>query len=105
MKHRIIAHIVLFLGLAYAGRLQAQYNKENLKLFSNKVSYADTLYRISNEQAGTTNTSYSWAFGDKGQKMKQELSIEEQRFTFGNLRLYMISSEPEFVKAHRGLGN
>ncbi|MBU6324887.1 MAG: hypothetical protein KJS92_05310 [Bacteroidetes bacterium] len=105
MKYSNTISSALFLcALTASGRVSAQYNKENLKLFKNKVSYADTVYRISNENNGS-GASYSWAFGDQGSKIKQELSAEEQKFTFGNLRLYMISSEPEFVKAHRGLGN
>jgi hypothetical protein len=108
MKPRnMISATLTLIGLGGAGNVFAQYNKENLKLFKNKVSYADTVYRISQQAAssGATSTSFSWAFGNEGTKIKEELSAEEQKFTFGNLRLYMISSEPEFVKAHRSLGN
>ncbi|MEY3982476.1 MAG: hypothetical protein RL160_33 [Bacteroidota bacterium] len=104
-RKNLICKVLTLSSLSLAGNVCAQYNKENLKLYNNKVSHTDTVYRMSNESNGSVHTSYNWAFGDKGQKMKQELSAEEQKFTFGNLRLYMISSEPEFVKAHRGLGN
>ncbi len=100
-----MSRFLLLGAIMAAGSAKAQYNKEDLKLFKNKISSADTVYRISNQANGSTNANYAWAFGDQGTKIKQELSAEEQKFTFGNLRLYMISSEPEFVKAHRGLGN
>jgi hypothetical protein len=106
-RKNIICQTLTLISMSLAGNVCAQYNKENLKLFKNKVSYADTVYRISQQAAsgGATSTSYSWAFGNEGAKIKEELSAEEQKFTFGNLRVYMISSEPEFVKAHRSLGN
>jgi hypothetical protein len=87
--------------------LRAQYNTQNLGLFKNKISTADSVYTAVNAQPSGA-VSHAWHFGDmgeKGREIYQQVSAEEQRYTFRNLRLYMITAENQFKNAHGHVGN
>lgn len=99
---------LLTLGLLSAGTaLQGQYNKENLGLYKNKISTADSVYTVVGSQSAGS-ISHQWNFGDmgeKGRQMYQQVSAEEQRYTFRNLRIYMITAENQFKSAHGHVGH
>ena len=99
----------LFLSLvAFSGvqKLVAQYNTQNISLGSTVTQWNFgnfTAPNVAHGNAASANTpvpTYSFSTQEK-----EAISDIEQKFTFKNLRIYMLTGNEQIAKSNKNLGN